>query len=220
MLEIASFEITSAEIALQSSADRIELCADGSVGGLTPNIEEFRYLREKYEKPIHVMIRPSAGSFFYSDAEFSQMQKDLIEFKNAGANAFVFGILTENNKIDLERNKILVDLADGRPCVFHRAVDHTTNVFEAAEHLIDLGFSETLTSGGKNSAMEGKDNLKRMVADYSDQLHILIGGGVRSTNILELKEHTLGSRFHSSAILSYESFANADEIKKLKEYSS
>ncbi len=220
MLEIASFEITSAEIALQSSADRIELCTNGKVGGLTPNIDEFRYLKEKYTKPIHVMIRPSGGSFFYSDLEFLQMQKDLKEFRNAGADAFVFGILTENEKVDLERNKILIDLAEGKPCVFHRAIDRTPNIFEATEQLIALGFSETLTSGGKNSAVEGKDTLKKLVADYSHQLHILISGGVRSGNITELKNHTLGTRFHSSAILPYESFANADEIKKLKEFSS
>jgi len=39
---------------------------------------------------------------------------------------------------------------------------------------------------------------------------------VRSNNISELKKVTKGNYFHSSAVLSYESFANAEEIKKLK----
>ena len=65
MLEIACFEITSAEIALQSSADRIELCKEITLGGLTPEIEEFKFLKEKYLKPIYVMIRPKGGGFFY-----------------------------------------------------------------------------------------------------------------------------------------------------------
>lgn len=215
-LEIATFDITSAEIALNSVADRIEFCADISLGGITPNIEEFKYLKEKYLTPIHVMIRPVGGNFLYSNQEFLQMQNDILDFSKANADGFVFGILDENHEIDVEKNKFLVDLANGKPCVFHRAIDRTKNIFESTEKIIELGFKEILTSGGKNSALEGKENLKKLVEDYSDDIRILIGGGVRSGNISELKNITKGNYFHSSAVLSYESFANAEEIKNLK----
>lgn len=215
-LEIATFDITSAEIALNSIADRIEFCADINSGGITPDLEELRYLKDKYSKPIHVMIRPVGGGFLYTDSEFRQMQKSIIEFSKANADGFVFGILDEDQEIDIEKNKILIDLANGKHCVFHRAIDRTKNIFESTEKLIKLGFKEILTSGGENSAMEGKENLKKLVEDYSDDIKILIGGGVRSNNISELKNVTKGLYFHSSAVLSYESFANADEIKKLK----
>ncbi|REC41542.1 copper homeostasis protein CutC [Chryseobacterium sp. 5_R23647] len=215
-LEVATFDITSAEIALNSVADRIEFCADINSGGITPDLEELRYLKEKYSKPIHVMIRPVGGGFLYTDSEFRQMQKSIIEFSTANADGFVFGILDENQEIDIDKNKTLIDLANGKPCVFHRAIDRTKNIFESTEKLIELGFKEILTSGGENSAMGGKENLKKLVEDYSDDIKILIGGGVRSNNISELKSVTHGKYFHSSAVLSYESFANADEIKKLK----
>ena len=52
MLEIACFEITSAEIALQSMADRIEFCADISRGGTTPDFYEFLHLKKKPEARI------------------------------------------------------------------------------------------------------------------------------------------------------------------------
>jgi len=215
-LEIATFDITSAEIALNSVADRIEFCADISLGGITPNIEEFKYLKEKYLTPIHVMIRPVGGNFLYSNQEFLQMQNDILAFSKANADGFVFGILDENHEVDVEKNKILVDLANGKPCVFHRAIDRTKNIFESTEKIIELGFKEILTSGGKNSALDGKENLKKLVEDYSDDMRILIGGGVRSGNISELKNITKGNYFHSSAVLPYESFANAEEIKNLK----
>ncbi|MFC0428668.1 copper homeostasis protein CutC [Chryseobacterium scophthalmum] len=215
-LEIATFDITSAEIALNSVADRIEFCADINSGGITPDLEELRYLKDKYSKPIHVMIRPVGGGFLYTDSEFRQMQKSIIEFSKAKADGFVFGILDENQEIDIDKNKTLIDLTNGKPCVFHRAIDRTKNIFESTEKLIGLGFKEILTSGGENSAMEGKENLKKLVEDYSDDIKILIGGGVRSNNISELKNLTKGQYFHSSAVLSYESFANAEEIKKLK----
>lgn len=216
MLEIACFEITSAELALQSVADRIEFCADVASGGTTPNIEEFRYLRSKYHKPIHVMIRPSGGPFFYNDNEFRQMQQDILQFKNAGADGFVFGILTHNQFIDQEKNQILVDLVGDKTAVFHRAIDRTPEIFEATKSLIKLGFKEVLTSGGKSTAVEGKDTLSKLITDFDDRIKILIGGGVRSSNILELMHVTKGTRYHSSAILPYESFVNVSEIKNIK----
>jgi copper homeostasis protein len=52
---------------------------------------------------------------------------------------------------------------------------------------------------------------------HSSQIEILIGGGVRSENIAELKAYTGGRSFHSSAILKYDTFATESEIKKLKQ---
>lgn len=216
MLEIACFEITSAETALRSVADRIEFCAEQQLGGITPNIDEFRYLKSVYRKPIYVMIRPKGGDFYYSDLEFEVMKKDLLQFKKSGADGFVFGILNSGNTIDIHRNKVLVDLAGDIPCTFHRAFDRTPDLDAAIKHLIDIDFKAVLTSGGKSSAMEGKENLKNLVEKYGNQIEILVGGGVRSGNITELKNFTKGTHFHSSAIPSYEVFASDEEIKKLK----
>ncbi len=216
MLEIACFEITSAETALRSVADRIEFCSDQHLGGLTPDIEEFRYLKSVYRKPIYVMIRPVGGGFMYSESEFRLMQKSILEFKHAGADGFVFGILSNGNTIDMERNSVLIELAGQVPCTFHRAIDRTQNLETAVQNLIKLGFRAVLTSGGKATAWEGREHLKDLIASYSHRLDILVGGGVRSGNIAELKEFTGGRHFHSSAIPQYESFANEEEIRKLQ----
>ncbi len=216
MLEIACFEITSAETALRSVADRIEFCSDQHMGGITPGIEEFRYLKSVYRKPINVMIRPVGGGFFYSETEFHEMKRSLQEFKDSGADGFVFGILKAGNTVDMERNKELIDLAAGVPCTFHRAVDRTPDLDAAVQDLIRLGFRGVLTSGGKHTALEGKEVLKELVASYSHRIEILIGGGVRSENITELKQVTSGTHFHSSAIPQYEIFASEDEIKKIQ----
>lgn len=216
MLEIACFELTSAEIALNSVADRIEFCADGHLGGTTPDVEELRYLKSKYQKPIYVMIRPKGGDFFYSEEEFQQMKESIVAFDQAGADGFVFGILTKGNHIDTHKCRELIALAQGKPCTFHRAFDHTPNLDESAKTLIGLGFKTILTSGGTASAMEGKEALKHLIEQYSDRIDILIGGGVRSHNMATLKQATNGTHFHSSAILDYESFANEEEIKQLK----
>lgn len=218
MLEIACFEMTSAETALKSVADRIEFCTDIEFGGLTPKVEEFVYLKDAYHKPIFVMIRPSGGGFFYSEYEFIQMQQSLREFKNAGADGFVFGILTATGEVDMLRNRYLLDLAGSTPCTFHRAFDRVHHQEKSIQDLIQLGFESVLTSGGKRTALDGKEVLKNLVAQYSKDINILIGGGVRSENIEELQEFTGGKFFHSSAIPKYERFANEDEIRALKEF--
>ena len=216
LLEIACFEITSAETALRSVADRIEFCAEQQLGGITPKIDEFKYLNSLYKNPIYVMIRPKGGDFFYSDEDFTQMKQSVIDFKKAGADGFVFGILNHGNTVDLNRNTELIGLAGERPCTFHRAFDRTPDLDVAINKLIEIGFESVLTSGGAEKATKGKEKLKELVAKYSDKINILIGGGVRADNISELKEFTGGTHFHSSAIPSYESFANEDEIKRMK----
>ena len=220
MLEIACFEITSAEIACESMADRIEFCDDFEKGGTTPDFYEFMHLKRHYKTPVYVMIRPKGGPFFYSDAEFIEMKNSIITFKEGGANGFVFGILTSNNEIDEARNKELIELAGETPCTFHRAFDRTADLEKSIQTLIKLGFKTVLTPGGKKSAMEGKEALQSLVQNYSDKIEILIGGGVRSENIEELKKFTGGTSFHSSAILKYDTFVTNDEIKKLKKLCS
>ena len=216
MLEIACFEITSAETALRSVADRIEFCSDQHLGGLTPDIEEFRYLKSVYRKPIYVMIRPVGGGFMYSDTEFREIRRSLLEFKHAGADGFVFGILGHGNTVDMDRNSLLIELAGPLPCTFHRAIDRTPDLETGVRSLIRLGFRAVLTSGGKATAWEGREPLRDLITSYSHRLDILVGGGVRSGNIAELKEVTGGRHFHSSAIPQYESFANEEEIRKLQ----
>ena len=220
MLEIACFEITSAEIACESMADRIEFCHDLEKGGTTPDFYEFLHLKRNYTTPIYVMIRPKGGPFFYSEDEFLEMKNSIITFKEGGADGFVFGILTADNEIDVARNKELIELAGETPCTFHRAFDRTENLDQSIQTLIKLGFRTVLTSGGKKTAMEGKENLKDLVEKYTHKIEILIGGGVRAENIQELKEFTGGTSFHSSAILKYDTFVTEEAIKKLKQLSS
>lgn len=216
MLEIACFEITSAETALKSMADRIELCAEFELGGITPDFYEFMHLKRTYTTPIYVVIRPKGGAFYYSDSEFIQMKNSIITFGEAGADGFVFGILNPRNEIDEAKNAELITLAGGIPCTFHRAFDHTADLETSIETLIELGFKAVLTSGGKNTAMEGKEQLKSLVSKYSDRIDIIIGGGVRSENVAELKEFTGGKHFHSSAITKYNTLGSEAEIKKIK----
>lgn len=215
-IEVACFNPESAIIAFENGADRIELCDGLSEGGTTPNFETTKLLREKINIPIFVMIRPRGGNFTYSDEEFAQMKSDLIQLKTLNVDGFVFGILDENDEVNIAQNKELVELAKPYQCTFHRAFDRAKGLEDSLEKVIDCGFKTILTSGQKPNVSEGKENLKKLVGLSDGRIEILVGGGLRSTNIEEVREFTKAGYFHSSAITDGGAFANAGEVVALK----
>ncbi|SHF51226.1 copper homeostasis protein CutC [Chryseobacterium sp. OV279] len=215
-IEIACFNPESAIIAFENGADRIELCDGLSEGGTTPDFETMKELRAKINIPLFVMIRPRGGNFTYSEAELEQMKKELVQLKSLGADGFVFGILDQNDEVNVEQNKVLVELANPLPCTFHRAFDRATHLEDSLEKVIDCGFKTILTSGQKPNVSEGKENLKKLVELSNGRIEILVGGGLRSTNIEEIREFTNADYFHSSAITDGGAFAIADEVVALK----
>ena len=215
-IEIACFDLESALIAQNAGADRIELCADMSVGGKTPTIEIIKQAREHLTIDLYVMIRPRGGSFVYSDSEFEQMKLEIETIKKLGVNGFVFGILNKDKTINIEQNKALLELAKPFPCTFHRAFDEVLNVDKALEDVISCKFSTILTSGTFPNVMEGKEVLKQLVIQAKNRIEIIPGGGLRSTNISELNEMVKANWYHSSAITDGSETANPEEIIQLK----
>ena len=214
-LEIACFDLESALLAQKTGADRVELCADMSVGGTTPTIGIIKQAREHLTIDLYVMIRPRGGNFVYSEAEFEQMKSEIETIKKLGVNGFVFGILNEDKTINIEQNKVLVELAKPFPCTFHRAFDAVSNYEKALEDIISCGFSTILTSGTFPNVMEGKEVLKQLVIQANNRIEIMPGGGLRSTNISELNETVKANWYHSSSITDGSEIANPEEIVQL-----
>jgi copper homeostasis protein len=216
-LEVACFNLESAMIAADSGADRIEFCADYSSGGITPDISEFTEIKKACNVPVYVMIRPRAGDFVYDEVELNQMKEDVERFFEAGADGFVFGALTKERDIDLDACKLLINIAKGKPCTFHRAFDQTKNLFETCETLIEIGFKTILTSGGMKSAEEGIKVIAELHKKFADKINILPGGGIRSENLEFIAQKTACDFFHSSCIKDNQWVADADEIRFLKQ---
>ncbi|MDP5002252.1 MAG: copper homeostasis protein CutC [Flavobacterium sp.] len=215
-IEIACFNLESTLIAQKAGADRVELCADMSVGGTTPVIETIQQARKNLTIDLYVMIRPRGGNFVYSDSELEQMKFEIETIKKLGINGFVFGILKEDRTINIEQNKALIDIAKPFPCTFHRAFDEVLDYGQALENVISCGFSTILTSGTIPNVMEGKEVLKQLVIRAKNRIEIMPGGGLRSTNISELNEMVNANWYHSSAITDGSEIANPEEIIQLK----
>ncbi len=215
-LEIACFNLASAIIAQAGGADRIELCDSFIEGGTTPKFSVVEEARKKINIELLIMIRPRGGNFVYSDAEFNQMKADIVQLKKLNVDGFVFGILNTNNSINIEQNKELVKLAQPLTCSFHRAFDKTPNAKQALQEIINCGFKTILTSGHQATAIDGLTELKELVQLANNSICIMPGGGVRSTNIKQIKEFTNANYYHSSAIIENE-LAKMEEVTSLKE---
>lgn len=215
-LEIACFNLESAIVAQENRADRIELCDDIAVGGTTPKAVDIINTRKLVTIDLYIMIRPRGGNFVYSDEEFFQIKLKILQFKSLKVNGFVFGILNENNEIDVERNTELVALAKPFPCTFHRAFDEVSDAFKSLEEIIECGFKTILTSGQAQNAVEGINQLAELVEKADNRIFIMPGGGLRSSNIDLIKQKTKSNWFHSSAITDGSEKANPKEIISLK----
>jgi copper homeostasis protein len=215
-IEIACFNLDSVLIAEKSGADRVELCDNIALGGTTPNTHLVQQARENLTIDLYVMIRPRGGNFVYSVVEFEQMKSEISALKILGVDGFVFGILKEDQTIQIELNSELVALASPLPCSFHRAFDAVTHYEQALEDVISCGFTTLLTSGTFSNVMEGKDVLKQLVVQAQNRIQIMPGGGLRSTNISELNERVNANWYHSSAITDGTEIASPEEISQLK----
>jgi copper homeostasis protein len=220
LLEISVETLEAALAAERGGADRIELCGDLSLGGVTPGVDLVRTVRAQIHIPIFVMIRPRAGEFVYSTAEFAEMKRAIADAKESGMDGVVLGVLTEGRRVDVERTRELVELAKPLPATYHRAFDEAADLHQALEEVIQTGAKRILTSGGAKRALEGAAVLARLVEAAGDRVVIVPGAGISALNIEQVAQQTVAREFHSglSAALPYGSKDYRkfeDEVRKL-----
>lgn len=215
VLEIACFSEKAVDIASAAGAQRIELCEDYNVGGITPGYELIKKVRASCALPLHVIIRPRAGNFVYSDTEIETIKHSVQFCKQTGIDGIVFGALNPQQQPDLELCKCVVQLSGTIPVTFHRAIDACLNMEASIESLIEIGIKRVLTSGGKQQAEAGAPLLKKLQWRYGQKIIIMPGGGVRSSNLQKILKQTSCTEVHSAAITDTSELPDHLEIKKL-----
>ncbi|ALQ39960.1 copper homeostasis protein CutC [Fusobacterium hwasookii ChDC F174] len=196
---VESFE--KALEAQNNGANRIELCENLAVGGTTPSYGTVKICLEKLNIPIFPMIRARGGNFIYSKDEMEIMKEDIKVFKELGVKGVVLGCLTSDNKIDLELTKELVDLAYPMEVTFHKAIDEIVNPLDYIDDLVNIGIKRILTSGGKATALEGKDLINEMIKKSNKRLKVVVAGKVTKENLNELSNLICANEFHGKLIV-------------------
>ena len=182
VVEVCAFSLESCIAAELGGAKRIELCASIFEGGTTPSAGLIKFAKQKTSIEIHAMVRPRGGDFCYSDDEILVMQEDIRMLKAFGCNGVVLGILQKDGKVNIAQTKAMVNLATPMQVTFHRAIDMTPDYKEALENIIETGCNRILTSGQKNTAMDGIEVLKNLVNQAKGRIEIMAGSGINADN--------------------------------------
>ena len=195
IVEVCANSYESAINAELGGANRIELCKDLHLDGLTPDDEIAKKTINELNIPVFILIRPREGDFNYSNEEYELMKADIVKFKEMGCKGIVSGVLNDDKTIDLERTKELVELTRPLEFTFHRAFDIVTDPFKELENLIEIGIDRVLTSGQKDKAIDGLDLLKKLNKKAGDRIKIMPGSGISNNTI---KNFDLFNEIHGS----------------------
>lgn len=196
-LEICVDSVESAMAAESGGAQRVELCSSLVEGGLTPSLGMLRAVRSRVTIPLHVMIRPRAGDFVYSDDEFAVMREDIQVAAEAGANGVVLGVLTRHDDVDVDHTRMLIELARPMEVTFHRAIDLTRDMVGALEQVIATGAERVLTSGGAPDAVAGRHMIGKLVQTSRGRIRVMAGGNVRPRNLREIARDSGADEYHA-----------------------
>ncbi len=199
LIEAAVDSFAGALSAQAEGAHRIELCGPLHDGGTTPSAGLIARCCDELLVSVHVLIRPRAGDFVYSEDEVLIMLKDIAIAKELGVDGVVIGALTPDGDIDVDTMSQLIAMASPVRVGFHRAFDQVRDQDEALELLVSLQVDHILTSGGAETAMKGAPRLKQLVERAGERIGIIAGGSITKANAANIVRATLVPCIHGRA---------------------
>lgn len=184
LLEIIALHPADAEAAEAGGADRVELCTQMQVDGLSPSPRDVRTVVRGCGIPVRAMLRLSEG-FSTTGGEVSRLVGLAGDYLSAGAEGVVFGFLNADLDVDLGVSERLASALDGAPWTFHRAIDHALDANRAWRQLRELpGLDTVLTAGAVLGVEQGQqDLLARAAEDPQARRLMMVGGGLRAEHM-------------------------------------
>ena len=208
ILEVCVDSLASARQAIAGGADRLELCAALTVGGLTPYEMLLRQIRAESGIPVRCLMRPRAGDFLYTPEELELLRFQIMQLGAAGADGFVIGCLTAEGELDRDAMKPLIDACGGRGVTLHRCIDVSRDLEKTYLDAGRLGIDTVLTSGGASSCRGGREMIGKLLTlrDAMNGPEVLIGAGVNAGVIRQFREDfPAAAAFHMSGKIEIES---------------
>lgn len=200
LIEICVEGIDGLAAAQDAGADRVELCASLLEGGLTPSMGVVRQALRIARIPFHVIIRPRGGDFLYSELEYQTMLDDVRACRELAVAGVVFGCLSADGRIDEARMSELTRAARPMKVTCHRAFDMTRDPEEAIEALVRAGVDRVLTSGQRDTALEGIDILRRTHEAARGRIVVMACGALTEDNIADVLTRSHADELHFAAL--------------------
>lgn len=187
--------------AQELGAERVELCDNLTEGGTTPSYGTIKMVVEKLNIPTFVIIRPRGGDFYYTPEEIEIMKEDIKVCKSLGVKGVVIGALNRDNTINYEAIQDMITLAKPMSVTFHKAIDELKDPVSEVKKLAKIGVNRILTSGTKETALEGKEILKEMIKKAGDEIIIIVAGKVTKENLDEISTLIPTKEYHGKKIV-------------------
>jgi copper homeostasis protein len=181
-IELCVASIEALQIVKDLRIDRIELCQNLEQGGMTPS-HGFIEMALLNEIETHVLIRPRAAGFSYSEDEIQLMLNDIKDCRELGVKGVVIGALNINKTIDRDAMLRMKDVAKDLEITCHRAFDDSFDWKNSMDVLIEAGVNRILSSGLSSSVELGLPILTEMMKYAKSRIEIMVGGGVNLGNI-------------------------------------
>lgn len=198
VLEACTDCVQSAINAQKGGADRIELCSNLVIGGVTPGKALFELVKKYTDIKTRVLLRPRYGDYCYNRYEFEQLKEEVQMYCEMGADGVVVGMLNPDGTLDTEHMAGLIKTAGDKEKALHRAFDVCVDPMKALEEAIELGFDTILTSGQGETAWEGRDVLKELHERSAGRIEILAASGIGAESIKNLLPYTGITSYHMS----------------------
>ena len=208
ILEVCIDSLASARAAIAGGADRLELCGDLAVGGLTPYPELLEQIRAESDIQIRCLMRPRAGDFLYEPEEIAMMATQITRLRQLGADGFVIGCLDADGNLDQRAMEPLLKAAEGKGLTLHRCIDVSRDPCQTYLDAKALGIDTVLTSGADSNCLKGIDTIGALLQlrDDIQGPEVLVGAGVNAKTITLFRERfPQVSAFHMSGKLDIES---------------
>lgn len=204
-LEICVDSASGLSAAAEHGADRIELCAALSEGGLTPSLGMME-LAKLASTPVRAMIRPRGGNFTYGAAELNVMRRDIEQAASCHLEGVVLGCNRESGELDEGALATLVERAHafGLKVTLHRGFDLVPDPVRALSIAAALRIDTILTSGLQATAEMGVPVIAELVRaartnESGFAIEIMAGAGITASNVEHLVRQTGVGFVHSSS---------------------
>ena len=196
-IEVCVFSLEDALVAALAGADRLEVCVNYDLGGVSMPLEDLAELAHKLKEANFinaqgkiravVMCRPRGGDFCYSDDEFDELCLYAEKAASMGFEAIVSGMLRTivgNWELDIQRlSKVLaVCKKHNLEFVFHRAFDELKDPVLGLQRLASMGVNRVLTGWGQR---DWSMFLTLLEQAKQFEIDLFPGGGIRSYNVNE-----------------------------------
>jgi copper homeostasis protein len=178
LLEVIVESVEDAVAAARGGAGRLEIVADLSRGGLSPDPALVRAITAAVQVPARVMVRVEEPFVPSSPAVVARLARDARAFADTGVEGVVVGVLDPAGRVDADALRTVLAEVPRLRATFHRAFEIVRDTVEAFEALRGVPQVDTvLVNGGGGPWTDRRQRLEALARAAGPGIRVLAAIG-------------------------------------------